>query len=117
MANRQNERGMVIDVQFLIQSLITIAVAIISSSGVWGLFNLAIQKKSDSTRLLIGVAHHLIVRESHRLLEQGYMTSEEYRDIRKGLYERYKQLGGNGLAEKMVSDVEKLPIKNRRHDV
>lgn len=109
--------GYDIDVQFLVQSLITIAVAIISSSGVWGLFNLAIQRKSDTTRLLIGVAHHLIVRESHRLLEQGYMTSEEYRNLRKGLYERYKQLGGNGLAEKMVNEVEKLPIKNRRYDV
>lgn len=81
------------------------------------MFNLAIQKKAESTRLLIGVAHHLIVRESHRLLEQGYMTSEEYRDLRKGLYEPYKQLGGNGLTTKMVSDVEKLPIKNRRYDV
>lgn len=91
--------------------------AIISSSGVWGLFNLAIQRKSDTTRLLIGVAHHLIVRESHRLLDQGYMTTEEYRNLRKGLYERYEQLGGNGLAKKMVNEVEKLPIKNRKYDV
>lgn len=45
------------------------------------------------------------------------MTADEYRNLRKGLYERYKQLGGNGLAEKMVNDVEKLPIKNRRYDV
>lgn len=105
-----------IDNQFLIQSLVTIVVAMISSSGVWGLFNLTMQKKTDSTRLLIGIAQHLIVRESHRLLDQGYMTTEEYRNLRKGLYERYKQLGGNGLAEKMVNEVEKLPIKQRRHD-
>lgn len=101
----------------MIQSLITIAVALISSSGVWGLFNLVIQKKSDTTRLLRGVAHHLIVRESHRLLEQGYMSTEDYRNIRKGLYEPYKQLGGNGLAEKLMNDVEKLPINQRKYDV
>lgn len=103
--------------QFVVQSLVTIVVAIISSSGVWGLFNLTMLKKTDSTRLLIGLAHHLIVRESHRLLEQGYMTADDYRNLRKGLYEPYKQLGGNGLAEKMVNDVEKLPINQRRHDV
>jgi hypothetical protein len=101
----------------MIQTIITIAVALISSSGVWGLFNLAIQKKNDTTRLMIGVAQHLIVRESHRLLEQGHMTTDDYRNIRKGLYEPYKQLGGNGLAEKMVNDVEKLPINQRRYDV
>ena len=101
----------------MVQSLITIVVAIISSSGVWGLFNLAIQKKSESNRLLIGIAHHLIVQESHRLLQQGYMTTDDYRNLRKGLYEPYKQIGGNGLAEKMVNDVEKLPIQHRRHDV
>lgn len=101
----------------MVQSLITIAVAIISSSGVWGLFNLAIQKKSESNRLLIGIAQHLIVRESHRLLDQGYMTTDEYRNLRKGLYQPYKQLGGNGLAEKMVNEVEKLPISKRRYDV
>ena len=101
----------------MIQTIITIAVALISSSGVWGLFNLAIQKKNDTTRLMIGVAHNLIVRESHRLLEQAHMTTDDYRNIRKGLYEPYKQLGGNGLAEKMVNDVEKLPINQRRYDV
>lgn len=75
------------------------------------------QKKSDATRLLIGIAQHLIVKESHRLLEQGYMTTDDYRNLRKGLYEPYKQIGGNGLAEKMVNDVEKLPINQRRNDV
>ena len=101
----------------MIQSIITILVAIISSSGVWGLFNLAIQRRSEANRLLIGVAQHLIVRESHRLLDQGYMTTEEYRNLRKGLYERYKQLGGNGLAENMVNEDEKIPIKQRSYDV
>lgn len=75
------------------------------------------QKKSDATRLLIGIAQHLIVKESHRLLEQGHMTTDDYRNLRKGLYEPYKQIGGNGLAEKMVNDVEKLPIHQRRNDV
>lgn len=75
------------------------------------------QKKSDATRLLIGIAQHLIVKESHRLLEQGYMTTDDYRNLSKGLYEPYKQIGGNGLAEKMVNDVEKLPINQRRNDV
>ena len=65
---------------------------------------------------MIGVAQHLIIRESHRLIEQGYMSSDEYRNIHKGLYKPYKQLGGNGLAEKLMNDVVHLPIKRKRYD-
>lgn len=96
--------------------VITIAVALISSSGIWGLFSLALKKKNDTTKLMIGVAQHLIVRESVRLLEQGYMSTDDYKNVNKGLYEPYKQLGGNGLAEKMMSDVSNLPIVRRNNN-
>ena len=54
--------------------------------------------------------------EANRILQQGYITADEYDAIIKDLYEPYKLLGGNGLAEKMVNDISKLPIRSRRYD-
>lgn len=104
-----------IEESLLVQTLVTIVVALIGSSGVWGIFTMLIQKKNTSTMLLLRVTQHVLIMESHRLLEQGYMTSDEYRNITKGLYEPYKILGGNGLAEKMLNDIAKLPIRSRNY--
>lgn len=110
------EARIAIDEALLVQTLVTIIVALIGSSGVWGVFHMLIQKKNTSSMLLMKVTQHVLIMESHRLLEQGYMTSDEYRNITKGLYEPYKLLGGNGLAEKMLNDIAKLPIRSRNYN-
>lgn len=108
--------GRTIEEPIIVQALVTIVVALIGSSGVWGIFTMLIQKRNTTTILLLRVAQHVLVTESHRLLEQGYMTSDEYKNITKGLYEPYKLLGGNGLAEKMINDIAKLPIRSRKYN-
>lgn len=105
-----------IDEPLIVQTLVTIAVALIGSSGVWGVFTMIIQKRNVSTLLLIRIAQHLLVTEAYRLLEQGYMSTDEYKNITKGLYEPYKLLGGNGLAEKLINDVSKLPMRSRNYN-
>lgn len=105
-----------IEESLLVQTLVTITVALIGSSGVWGIFTMLVQKRNSTTRLLLKVAQHVLIMESHRLLEQGYMTSDEYKNITRGLYEPYKLLGGNGLAEKMLNDIAKLPIRSRKYN-
>lgn len=105
-----------IEEPFLVQTLVTIAVALISSSGVWGVFTMLIQKRSTSTMLVLRVTQYIIVVEANRVLQQGYMTADDYDIIMKDLYEPYKLLGGNGLAEKLVNDVTKLPIRSRKYD-
>lgn len=108
--------GRPIEEPILLQTLVTIVVALIGSSGVWGIFTMLIQKRNATTILLLRVAQHVLVMECHRLLEQGYMTSDEYKNITRGLYEPYKRLGGNGLAEKMLNDIAKLPIRSRKYN-
>ena len=46
-----------------------------------------------------------------RYIERGYITQEEYDSLYNYLYIPYKELGGNGTAERMVNEVKKLPIK------
>lgn len=91
--------------------LISALVTILCSSGIWGYITLRVTKRDGSTKLMVGMAQHMIVTEGRRLLDQGYVTLDEYRNLHKGLYGPYVRVGGNGLAEKIMKEVDKLPSK------
>ena len=96
--------------------LITIIVAIMGSSGVWGYISHRSNRKDGTVNMLKGMAQHMIRAESTRLIEQGYVTVDEYRNLHKGLYTPYVQLGGNGIAEKILKEVDNLPIYKEKHE-
>lgn len=96
--------------------LVTILVAITGSSGVWGYITLKVKRNDSVTKMLIGMAQHQILAEGKRLLDQGYVTTDEYRNLDKGLYKPYVELGGNGLAEKIMKEIDKLPMKRSTLD-
>lgn len=58
-------------------------------------------------------------------VDRGYVTQDEYENLRTYLYDPYKKLGGNGSAERVMKEVDKLPIhkfaigkeeKNNEHE-
>lgn len=67
-------------------------------------------KKDNSTKLLLGLAHQEIIRTALRYIDRGSISKDEYQDLMKYLYEPYKALGGNGTAEKFIEKIEELPI-------
>lgn len=95
---------------------ITLAAAVIGSSGVWGFISMRMKNRDDAADMLKGIAHHMIVTEGARLLDQGHVSMAEYRNLHRGLFDPYKRLGGNGLAEKIVKEVDKLPITGDKHN-
>lgn len=92
--------------------LLTSLVTILGSSGIWGYVTVKYTKSRTSDKLLRGISQHLIIQEGRRLLEKGYVTTSEYTNLHRGLYRPYKRAGGNGLAEKIINEVEKLPIRD-----
>ena len=94
------------------EMLMTSLVTILGSSGIWGYITVKHTKSKTSDRLLKGISQHLIIQEGRRLIEKGYVTTSEYNNMHRGLYKPYKRAGGNGLAEKIISEVEKLPIRD-----
>lgn len=51
-------------------------------------------------------------------MTRGYITIDEYEDLQKYLYSPYLTFGGNGMAEKVMKEVQELPIhfpENRKH--
>lgn len=97
--------------KFLIEMAFTVVCAVIASSGFWS----HIQKKStylsSERRMIMGLGHIRIMDLGMRYVNRGYITHEEYQDFRKYLYEPYRDMGGNGSAERMMREIDKLPIK------
>lgn len=89
--------------------LVALVVGMAGSSGIWGYAKARADRRDGTADMLRGLAQHMIVAEGNRLIEQGYVTMDEYRNLHQGLFKPYVQLGGNGLAEKIVKEVDKLP--------
>lgn len=61
-------------------------------------------------KALKALLHDRIYDECSRVLSEGEVTSEDYTNLLY-LYQPYRELGGNGVCEKLMGSVEKLAIK------
>lgn len=99
----------------------------LTGSGVTNLIQFLItrnDKKKDTENkeltlqsdMLLGLGHDRIVYLGSKYLDRGFITKDEYENINDYLYKPYKALGGNGTAKKIMSEVEKLPLKDSMAD-
>ena len=100
------------------QLIIDLVLAIFASSGIWTLILYLIQKrdkkKDNTTKLILGLGHEKIIELCKEYIARKSVTESEYSDLIKYLYEPYKELGGNGTAEKAIEEVKKLPFEIER---
>lgn len=94
-----------------------VIIALLSSGGLWAYLMKRNEKKSDTTKLLMGLGLDKILFLGGRYLEKGWISRDEYHDFLKYLYEPYRALGGNGMAEKMMEEINELPVRNRQSSV
>jgi len=96
-------------------SFITIFAAIIATSGFWTFLTVYLQKHSDkkdvTREMLIGLGHDRIVYLGLSYIERGWVTQSEYENIKDYLYKPYSKMGGNGTAQKIICEVDNLPIR------
>lgn len=97
----------------LIQIIVPVIVAVLASSGLWAFLLKRADKKDAKSDMLMGLAHDRILYLGKSYLERSptYITVDEYDNLKNYLYEPYRRLGGNGTAERIMNEVEKLPIK------
>ena len=98
-------------IQTLVDSLIAVICGFIASGGFWT----AMQKKFDRDdaegKLILGLGHDRIMALGTKYIQRGWITPDEYENLDKYLYQPYKQRGGNGSAERIMKEVDKLPIR------
>lgn len=104
----------------LLPNFITIITTLLASGGFWAFMSnrqtkrdKEHQKDRAETRLLLGIAHDRIIHLGMSYINRGWMTKDEFEDLHKYLWEPYSEFGGNGLAQRVMEDVKKLPFRGR----
>jgi hypothetical protein len=98
----------------LLSIIISIIASVGASSGFWAWFTTRASKKSATTKLLLGLAHERIIFLGMAHIKKKWITKHEYEDFVKYLYTPYSEFGGNGLAEKIMEEVGRLPFEDPR---
>lgn len=88
----------------------TILTSTMGSAGLWAFLQRRTEKKSGTSRLLMGLAHREIINDGVRFIQRGSISRAEYQDYHTYLVEPYEKMGGNGMAHKVVQEVERLPL-------
>lgn len=95
---------------------LTILASTLASTGLWTLinniYNTRSKKKTTNDKALMALLHDKIYYLCERHLDREYITTDEYENLLY-LYEPYKELGGNGTCEKLMSEVKKLDLKKK----
>ena len=95
--------------------IISIVGAVFASTGFWTFLTSLIQSKktkdSAEGQMLKGLGHDRICYLGETYVARGYITKDEYENLHDYLFLPYKKLGGNGTAEKVMNEVEKLPLE------
>lgn len=88
---------------------------VMASSGFWAYLKSKRNTKDAYSKLLMGLAYDRIIVRGMRHVEKGYMYRDEYEDFRRYLVDPYKALGGNGVVDRILADIQQLPIHNHHH--
>lgn len=88
-----------------------ILVAFVASSGFWALLTRVFDRRSNQSKMILGLGHDKIIYLCKHYISRGYISPDEYENLHDYLYIPYKAMGGNGTAERLMEEVKKLPIK------
>ena len=90
-------------------AIIGIIGAIFGGQGFWAWVMSKSKAKTLDSKLLMGIAYSKIIDQCKRYIKRGCIDTDEYHELYHYLYKPYKEMGGNGTAERLMKIVEKLP--------
>ena len=93
--------------------IITIIVAIFASTGFWAFITRVMQRKDEKSpdrQMLLGLAHDRICYLAEKYIQRHGVTRDEYENLNDYLVKPYKALGGNGTVDRLMEEVDNLPI-------
>ena len=97
-----------------LELFITIVIAVLGSNGLWAFLQSVTGAKSARDRMILGLGHAEIFRQTEHYIRRDGITTDELEDLNKYLYQPYKELGGNGTAETLVDKCKALPIISKQ---
>lgn len=98
-------------------SVWTLIAAVLASNGLWAflsaVYNQRTKKDSAESKMLKGLGHDRICYLGEKYVAQGYITKDDYENLHDYLYVPYKELGGNGTGDKIMQEVDRLPLREK----
>lgn len=98
----------------LLQVLGSVLASALASSGLWAYFQRRDKTRSATARLLMGLGYDKLFDRGEGYIARGWITMDEFQEYEKYLYRPYKELGGNGGADRVMDELKKLPLKSYR---
>lgn len=99
--------------QLALASSGSIVASVIASSGFWTYMQHKDETKAATARLMMGMAYDKITTTGLAYIERGWITKDEYEELHNFAYKPYSALGGNGVAERIMAEVGRLPIRSQ----
>lgn len=94
-----------------IKDILIALIAVLGSSGFWAYWSKRGSDDDARTKLLVGLAHDRIMQGGRFYIDRRWISDDEYENLYDYLYKPYKELGGNGSAERVMDILTKLPRK------
>jgi hypothetical protein len=94
-----------------LRAVMIIACSVLGSGGLWAFLQSRDTKKNATTKLLMGIAYDQITGLGIGYIERGWISKDELEELLKYFFEPYKDLGGNGIAERIMNEVKVLPLR------
>jgi len=91
--------------------IISLLCGVLTSSGLWALILRFVDRRTNQAKMILGLGHDKILSLGKEYIARGWITADEYENLHDYLYIPYKNMGGNGSAERIMKEVENLPIK------
>ena len=91
--------------------IIAVVCSITASSGFWAYLQKKADGKDVTREMLIGLGHDRLVYLGLCYIERGWITREEFENIYDYLYKPYQNMGGNGTVDRIMNQVNTLPIR------
>lgn len=89
------------------ETFITILITAISSSGFWAFLQNRRDRKSEQTKILLGLGHDRIMYLGTKYIERGdWITADEYENLIDYLWTPYSNAKGNGACERIITEVK-----------
>lgn len=65
----------------------------------------------------MGLAQDRLISLGMTYIERGWVTNDEFHALRHYLYEPYRELDGNGAAERLMYAVQRLPFRSSSESI
>jgi len=68
-------------------------------------------RDDDKAEMVMGLGHDRIVNICEQSIKRGWISSDEYDNVKNWLFGPYQKMGGNGKAKRLMAIVDNLPMK------